>query len=69
MVGKIRLGFFKECVDDASRFQKLLEGKKKVLFELSVENNAKHFKLGKKIPIFLLRLETGVFFPLHKYFF
>lgn len=64
MVGKIRLGFFKECVDDASRFQKLLEGKKKVLFELSVENNAKQFEVGKENSYLLITAgDWGLFSP------
>ena len=64
MMGKIRLGFFKECVDDASRFQKLLEGKKKVLFELSVENNAKQFEVGKENSYLLITAEDwGLFSP------
>ena len=64
MVGKIRLGFFKEYVDDASRFQKLLEGKKKVLCELSVENNAKQFVVGKENSYLLITAEDwGLFSP------
>ena len=64
MVGKITLGFFKEYVDDASRFQKLLEGKKKVFFELSVENNAKQFEVGKENSYLLITAEDwGLFSP------
>ena len=63
MVGKIRLGFFKEYVDDASQFQRLL-GKKKVLFELSVENNAKQFEVGKENSYLLITAEDwGLFSP------